>query len=75
MITKEKGKAVFRYRLFSDEEYQWLPRTPKDDATGVISVGAHSAVGGINSFIKEITGTTRDISLAEAASSTADTKC
>jgi hypothetical protein len=60
---------VFRYKLFSDDKTEWLPRTPKDNSEGRIAIGNHSAVGGLKNFIAELSGEDREITLAEAAAS------
>jgi hypothetical protein len=65
-ISLEKGKAVFRYKLFSKFD-EWLPRSPRDDdIEGNIALIRHSAVGGMDNFVRRALGQNDDITLQRA---------
>ena len=67
-ITLEKGKAVFRYKLFSTFN-EWLPPTPPDDTyTGHIAIPRHSAVGGLDRFVETVVGC-EEVTLQNSSSS------
>ena len=73
MFTKERGKAVMRYKMFA-EDHEWKPKTPTDptavaDSSSSITVPRLAAVGGLGQFYQHLVGSTTDMSLQELAES------
>lgn len=55
-ISREGGKAVFRYKLFAQFN-EWLPNTPTiPTEIGTIVIPEHSALGGVDPFITHLLG-------------------